>query len=488
MTKLQKRKTMAAGSSTGVPESARQTTGLTGAGPGKAAQTPAADDTASEAALRLLQFEAEVRRVRGETSLLIHLVNEVRSLVAYDQAIVWRRRGAGRAWAPAAASGMTAVTPHPPLLQVLSKLVGAQPDHDKVAALSLADGSALEGLDRTQRQLLQDLPLTHGMWVPLPDLNDVTDVGVLFLKERPFNGAAQVILRRLGETYGHARVALTGRKRRTLPDIRRRWLFCALAACLLVAGALPVRLSVMAPVEVVAAQPDVMTAPIAGVVKRIEAAPGSVVKAGEVLIVFEDIQPRNEMLLSQQRLAVADARNARITAAAFQDPDAAHELAAARAEYELARVSYDYAIEVLERTVVRAPRDGVVIYSDRRDWEGRAVQVGEEILQVADPARVALRADLSTANSLPLQAGDAAEVFLENAPLGGLPVRIRYATYTPRVLPGGDTAYTVMMDPRKGSAPRIGSRGTARLHGPEVPLVVQLLRRPLAALRQNLAI
>lgn len=450
--------------------------------------TAPAPAPADVAALRLLQFEAEIRRIRQEDALLTHLANDVRSLVPHELAIVWRRARSGRRWRAVVVSGLQGVDPHTPLLDAMARLLGAQKNHAQVSALDMHAPDTLAPLSDAQRQLVLGLPFSHAYWIPLPDHADRVDAGVMFMKEQAFNAGAPMLLDRLGDTYSHAWRALAGRKRRTLPDVRRRWLAAAAVSAAIVVGAIPMRLSVMAPVEVVAARPAVITAPINGVVKRIEVAPGSTVKAGDILVVFEDIQPRNEMLLAQQRLAVAEARNARITAAAFQEAEAAHDLAAARAEYDLARVTYDYTIEVLARTTIRARQDGVAIYSDRRDWEGRAVQVGEEILQVADPKQVALRADLSTANSLALKAGDDAQAFLENAPLGGLALRVRYATFTPRVLAGGDTAYTVMMDPLPGYAPRIGARGTARLYGPQVPLAVQLLRRPLAALRQNVGI
>ena len=75
-------------------------------------------------------------------------------------------------------------------------------------------------------------------------------------------------------------------------------------------------------------------------------------------------------------------------------------------------------------------------------------------------------------------------VYLDNAPLGGLTGRLRSVSYTPRAQPGGTTSYTVMADPDGVSPPRIGARGTARLYGERVPLIFQLLRRPLVATRQ----
>ena len=69
------------------------------------AQTAAADGPPRQApavipAVRLLQFEAEIRRQPSEAALLFHLANETGSLVPCHQVWVWRRqRGSGDAQA-----------------------------------------------------------------------------------------------------------------------------------------------------------------------------------------------------------------------------------------------------------------------------------------------------------------------------------------------------------------------------------------------------
>lgn len=448
------------------------------------AMAPAAPArTASDSALRLLQFEAEIRRLQGQPALLAHLVNEVRGLLPYGQAIVWQRRTPRARWRPLAVTGLVTVDPHTALLEAIGhrlSLLGAPDTPVAVDLLAEADTTAM---NRQKSSALQAYPLPHALWVPLPDRAGEVDAGALFLAATPFSPGATVLLARLGETYAHAWSAMDARRRRgrSLPV---RWALPATMALVAAAGMVPVRLSVMAPVEVVAEQPSIITAPISGVVRQVAVPPGTPVKAGDMLVTFDDIQPRNEMLLAQQRLAVAQARHARVTAAAFQDPSASHELATAQAELQLARVNFNYAVEVLARTKLRAPHDGVVLYADRRTVEGRAVQVGEEIVQVAEPDRVAMRVDLSTADTLQLPQGAAAQVFLEQGPLGGQPAQVAHAAYAPRTLPGGATAYTVLLTPGDGPPLRIGARGTARLFGDEVPLAVQLLRRPLAAFRQ----
>ena len=436
--------------------------------------------------MRLLRHESEIRELGSEKELLFHLANEVRGLVQYGSAMIFRRDRGTRRLRVAQLSDLPDVDREAPLLRALENRIvrldaAIGLDEPRTFVPVESDRQEVEANDAA---LLSDYPFVHLIWLPLAERDGTVDAGIVFARAEPFTPGEQTMLTRVTETYAHAWGALPMHRRfsRGVP-ISRRWV-AAIGTALFVIALFPVRLSVMAPVEVVAAQPYVVTAPIAGVVRSILVAPNSIVVADQPLVQFEDIQPRNEMVLAQQRLAVAEARDSRTNAAAFRDPVAAHEMAATHAEFELARVTYDYAAEVARRTRIRAPGPGLAIYTDRRDWEGRAVMVGEEIMQVADPARVALRIDLPTANSIELATGSDVDAYLDNSPLGGLSARLRSVSYSPRAQPGGTTSYTVMADLAGGVVPRIGSRGTARLYGHRVPLIVQLLRRPLVAARQ----
>jgi len=415
-------------------------------------------------ALRLLQHEAEIRRLGTETELLFHLVNTIQQLVQYDQAMVLRR--------------------HATTGRLNAEVVSGLPSLDRSAPLVQEIEARFHQLDK-DGHLAQPHLAPPELWLPLKDRGGRTDAGVVFTRHAPFSAGEQTLLARLAETYAHAWSVLSARPggfaRGVLVTRPRRMTGGGL---LLAMACIPVKLSVMAPVEVVAADPFVVTSPIAGVVRSILVDPNTPVNAGQMLVQFEDLQPRNEMALAQQKLAVAQARDAKVAAASFKDATAAHDLATAQAELELARVSHNYALEVLQRTQVATPAAGLMVVPDKPDCEGRPVGGGEEILQVADPARIAYRVDLPTGNSIPLEAGAEVKVYLDSAPLGGLAAKLSSISYTPRVQSGGGSSYTVMAQATDGQTPRIGSRGTAQLYGGHVPLIVQVLRRPIAATRQ----
>lgn len=451
-------------------------------------QPPATDDgKAHQAALHLLTLEAEIRRQPTRQELLFHLVNSVQDMVPYGQAMAWRRSRKGGRFQLKVVSGLPVADRHTPLAEALQAVLG---EHDQAGFLASQVAFELRPPASADpvRSPLADFPLRHALWLPLSDSTGRVDNGALLLRDTPFTPREQSLVQRLGETYAHA-LRLFDRHTRLLDRLPLKRRTLAIGAALLLAAAfIPVRLSVMAPVEVIADRPYILTAPINGVIRSILVAPNTQVQADQPLVQFEDIQPRNEMVLAQQQLAVAQAKDSRTSAAAFNDTEAAHELAIAAAEHDLARVNYEYTLEVLQRTLIRTPSAGLAVYSDRRDWEGRSVMVGEEILQVADPARVAYRIDLSTGNAIELKPGNPISIYLESAPLGGLKATLGSVSYTPKTTGGNATSYTVMASPTGDARPRIGSRGTARVYGEYAPLAIQVLRRPIAAVRQYLGV
>ena len=103
-----------------------------------------------------------------------------------------------------------------------------------------------------------------------------------------------------------------------------------------------------------------------------------------------------------------------------------------RAEFDVAQADVNYARDVMAKSQITAPRAGMALYSDRRDLEGRAVNVGDPILQVADPRDVSFRIDLPAAEQMALKPGSAVKVWLDAQPLWAVDGRIETASYQAR--------------------------------------------------------
>lgn len=430
----------------------------------------------------LLQFEAELRRWPTVAELVYHIANETRRIIAYDQMFVLRHARIGDGFQVIAASSVATVDRNAPLIQAVERTVAALAADTTIDQPRAFDANVLH-----DDPVLADYPFGAWHWQPLLGSDGTAFAGLLIARAEPMREGEAIRIERIGETASHAWRALAGgvpvRRIRKMTARERRGLLVLLACIML----FPVQMTALAPVEVVSARPFVVAAPFSGVIERIEVAPNAAVKAGQPVLTLDDTKVRNELEQATEKLEVARARVERSTSAAFEPGDETRDITIMRAEFEVAQADFAYARDMLSRSRIVAPRAGVALYSDRRDWEGRAVNVGDPVLQIVDPRDVELRVDLPTKEQLELAPGNRVRVWLDAQPLWSIDARLENVSYQSRQTANGVLAFTVTAKPL-GAPPRIGSRGTAKVYGRWAPLGYALLRRPIASLRQYLGI
>lgn len=315
-------------------------------------------------------------------------------------------------------------------------------------------------------------------------------LGLLVLgRQQAWTPAEVTLLDYLATSYGTALEALQARASWSLPRGlagRSTWIA---AGVLFVAGWIPVRLSVLAPAEVQARAPFIVTAPLDGVISRVTVNPNQSVRKGDVLAHMEATDLRGAQEVSRKALEVAQAELRRSQQAAFQDGRGGGDLAQLRAQVDLRRQELEYASTRHRNTELVSARDGVAIVGDPDQWKGRPVKVGERILQIADPAQVEITLMVPVRDAIALEPGREVRVFLDAAPLDARRARIHHGTYEPVTIGQEAPAYKVTAYLEDGDAPpRIGLRGTARIYGERVSLAYFLFRRPLTSLRQWLGL
>ncbi len=440
------------------------------------AQSGAKPDAAKLAAL--LQFEANIRRQETVEELQYFVANEARQVLPYGQAFILRQSRIGEGFEVQCASSLATVDRNAPLIHALEKNVTLLAQDHGLDQPRDFDANAVR-----PDEAFDEYPYSQLYWQPLLGKDGAAFGGLLFAREEPLREGEKYRAARVAETAAHSWLALSGGKPvRRLPVIdstKKKWIAAAIAVILL----FPVRLTALAPAEVVAERPYIVAAPFSGRIASIEVMPNAPVKAGQVLLRFDDVRLENELELAEEKLAVARSRLERSTSSAFGEKDETSDIAIMRAEVEVAQAEYDYAKELAGQSAITAQRDGMALFSDRRDWEGRVVNVGDPIMQVVNPDQVMLRIDLPAAEQMSLEKGGKVKMWLDSQPLWAVDATLETASYQARQTPEGVLAFalTAKLD---GDNPRIGSRGTAQVYGRWVPFVYSLLRRPIAALRQ----
>lgn len=428
----------------------------------------------------LLQIEARALEAQTLPALRFTIVNETHALTPYRQAAMFELEGAR--FRLTAASGLVSVANDSPFAVWLSQFAQRFPRDGAVHRLDFADASPADAEGWGEW-----LP-EHLLLVPLRDRQGALQAMVVYAAEQPWEDASLDLLARLHATYGYCFAAMrqTSQRRwggvRGLFKKRNRWL---IGTALLLSLLIPVRLSVLAPAEVIALNAMTVSAPQDGVVGSFAVAPNARVKAGDMLFSLDDSALLNRLAVARKSLEVAQADAHIAQQRAFDDVKSKADVAVAlgrvrEKEAELVAVETQ-----AQRVEVRAERDGIAIFADTNDWLGRPVMTGERVMQLAKPEDGGIQVWLAVADAINLELDAPVRLFLHTEPLSPRSGRLIEASYQSSLSPEGVAAYKLRARFEAGSElPRIGLRGTARISGEWVLLGYYLFRRPIAHLRE----
>jgi multidrug resistance efflux pump len=243
-------------------------------------------------------------------------------------------------------------------------------------------------------------------------------------------------------------------------------------------------MSVLAPAKIVAKDPVVVSAPIDGVIATIDVPPNSAVAEGQVLFKYEDTTFRNEYEVAERNLDVAVAQYRRAAQGSFLEAEQKADVPLLKAEVELRETERNYAYERLTKVEVKAEQSGLLLYTDKSDWIGKPVVVGQRIMELANPQQLEVRIDMPVDDAIVLREDASVALFLNANPFASVPAKVSHASYHAEVLPNNTLAYRVTAQLQEGSAElRIGWQGSAKVYGEKVSLFTYLFRRPISAVR-----
>ncbi len=435
--------------------------------------------------LALLQLEGQVRVAQTVKELCFLLANDTRRLIGFRQASVLKiGKHLGTACQIEVVSSVAVVDRKAPMVQWIEEVV-----------TSLWENQALQApcplnVEQCPKHLQADwkrFAFPHALWCPIMWGNQPAMGGIWLAREHPWQEGEIQVVRRLTETVAHAWNAL--RKKKTSVKhwtVSKRWLWVGLAL-LIGVMCVPVRLSTLAPVEVVARDPAVVTAPLDGVIAEILVDPNTAVQEGETILRYEDTTFRNDYEVAEKNLAVGFMEYRKVTQGAFQDDEIGASMPVQASEVRLKEAERDYSWEILQQVEVKAPRKGIVLFGDKSDWVGKPVVIGERIMEVANPREYELKIDLPVEDAIVLREGADVDVFLNADPLQAIPATLTHASYHAEALPTNELAYRVKAEiTEPPETIRIGWQGTAKVYGDRVSLFFYLFRRPLSVFRQTL--
>lgn len=437
----------------------------------------------------LVQLARRAREAGSIEALGFIMVNETRQLLDYRQAALAQPAMHGLPFESGvlSVSGLPQPDPQAPYVQWLGRLF-AQLSKQHVDATPLVFGAS-DVPDILASEWQEWLP-SHALLLPLCKPGGRRVSHLLLARETPWEEHELAMGAEIAHAYGHALAAfapavpLAERLRNALkPRKRQLRVLLALAAIC----AFPVRLTVLAPAEVVPANPFVMRAPLDGVIDRFHVTPNQPVKHGQPLFDLDTTTQRSRYGIASKAYDVALEEYRQAAQLAVTDEKSKADLAARKGNLEEKALEMSYSKDLLDRIQVKAERDGVAVFTDINDWQGKAVSIGERVLLLADPAHVELSVSLPVSEVIELPADATVTLYPDGSALSSYDAVLISAAYRAEPTPDGVLAYRLKARFRdQDSTPRIGLRGTAKIYGGRVPLIYYALRRPLAAARQRL--
>lgn len=437
----------------------------------------------------LLALEREARKATSVEQLAFVAVNATHRLIDYYQCLLWRISPAGKIKIKSI-SGVSEIDYHAASGLALQRLIKAVHERKSGPDISPITG---DDIPSGMRQEWDEWLPANGLWCPFPRPDGDIHAGLLITRDSVIEDAEIELLTPLIEAYAHAWGVLDVAGRQTgaglLKSLRNRKLRILLLAAMIGILAIPVRESALAPAEIVADQALIVSAPVKGVIGEFNVRPNEPVRSGQPLFSMDDTEFKSRYQIAAKGLEVARAEYLRSAQKSFSDAQSKSEVELLRVRVEQKKLELSYARMLLMRTVVRAERAGIAVFSDANDWIGKPVEIGERILMLADPKQAEIQVWLAVEDGINLEPGSEVQMFLNTNPMSPLSARIRQTSYQPSKTAEGTLAFRLKAELEAAQElPRIGLKGTAKVYGGTVSVLYYIVRRPLSALRQTLGI
>lgn len=431
----------------------------------------------------LLQVEQEARRAETQQNLSYVFVNDTRNVLPSQQVIFWTFNELGRPRV-LRASHVSEIDPNAPMVRWLDRLASWSAEQEWRASVHPFTQADVPPV--ISAEWGETIP-SYVLHVPLSGLRSGMFGGLLLMSDKPWVEGHLALAGLLADTYGHAWQALETpvRRKQVVQHLKRYWRRYATAFAVLCL--LPIRQYVLTAAEVVPADPSIVAAPLPGVIRDISVVPNQQVKVGDLLFTFEDTELSNRLAVARRAFEVAQAEYMKNAQESFGCESCRGLVAQSAAVMEREKAQVDWATAQLAQGQVRAPRDGIVVFGDVTEWQGRPVRVGERIMMIADQSKIRLRIVVPIGDAIATEAGGKVVFYPNVSPLSSLDAVVARSAYEPSMQPDRTMAY-VLHAGFKEEGGRLGWRGTAKIYGSRAPLIYQVLRKPLSRLRQMVGI
>jgi hypothetical protein len=412
------------------------------------------------------------------------IVNDTKVVLPYDRALLWE-------WDSrpvlTCASGQIGVNERSALSKQIEKLVADIKEPDKPQVINK---DSFNTQSDAWEKFVGDTKKTI-FWFPLQDVKPRVGVWLeswnISTEEyyEKNNDALEIVSSCLFPGYTSAWEKFGVAWRPWRQRINKKSLLWLGSLLLLTGLVIQIPLRVVAPCEVVPRNPIVVKAPLDGVIDSIVVKPGQLVKADELLALYDKEIPDQEYKAAQKEVEIAQEELNRSMTLGLQDTLSQTEISVLTLKLEKAKIRFQQAVYQKGRLDIQAPFGGVVILQSPEEWRGKPVKVGEKILTISEPNDTIVRIWIPESDNIPLNLEEPVRVYLNIEPEVTHLARINYIANESLIAESQIPSFIAeaKWEDEKNQA-RLGLKGTAVLYGEKVSLLYFIMRKPLSSFRK----
>lgn len=440
---------------------------------------------------KLIDIRSEAYKLESATDLAIFACNTPHQLHRYFQAISWHRNKLNKIEI-IAVSGVSMVDKNAPIVRFLVKLIKTALSFEKKNTPLLFTPKVIKNNKELKADWEESLP-PYCQWLPYSK-NDQTEAGLIIFHEQPVTVECHKLFVPLSKTLEHVWYGFAENRKKqfgliarfTRSSVQKLLVFAVIVAIMFI----PVRESALAPASVVATKPVIVSASITGVIQDIHVPPNELVKQGDLLVSLDADKLTSDLDISKKELTSAKTEFLIASQRSFNQEDARADVNLLQSKVEGAELNVERAKSLLDRSRIYAEQDGLAIYTDKYEFLGQTVTIGQRIMLLADINAVEIDIYMPVGDTIDFNVDDEVLLFLNTDPTKPIKAKLRQTSYEPRSRDNGD--YVFQMKAQFDSSEykgRIGWAGTAKVYSSsKVILFMYLFRRPISTVRRFLGI
>lgn len=438
---------------------------------------------------KLLQLEHNCRNCESIKELYYQIVNETRNLVNYSQGVLLTIDFSGK-YKVVGISDIPVVDSTSPYVQWIENIIIDLNNNEKSKDIFVVDTKT--DLKQIDLNSMHEFSPSNILFIPLKSIKENREINYILLlfKEEGWLEKDILILKHLSSSLAYFLFAMrsTGISQ-ILRKISFKNKYLKISIFLLIILMfLPVKLSVLAPLEVEAKNPYVVTSPLNAVIEEVKVFPNDKIEKEQLLVKFDDVDFNNNYLVAKRTLDVANAQLHTVKQSSFFDATQKSQISQLESQVKLKEAELNFAQEQLGKTKIYAKEDGIAIINNPNDWKGKPVTTGERVFLIAKPQSIELKIMLPVSEAIFLEENALVKAFFDNDPTNSWSGKVKYVSYKPELTEQNILSYKITADfddiKENGYIPSIGLRGTAKIYSKKVTLFFYLFRKPITAVRQ----